>query len=162
MYDYSGLVYITTPPVFAYRGGLYKSGGNDQDQVIAVHKTENLVMSFPSLLALCKYAHVNNLLGCTQFDNNDSGFIVPSPVSLVAEASSVGLARLVTLCGSGPVLSQLALKRSSEIHRGYYIVDKLPLLGNDFETGAVSGIGPTCATKRPKIGGSVCDRCSSA
>lgn len=45
------------------------------------------------------------------------------PASLMEEASSVGLARLIKLCGSDPVMSVLALKRSAEIDWCNYVGD---------------------------------------
>lgn len=86
-------------------------------------------------LAACQYGHANLLLGYTQYDNHDSGFIVPLPVTLMEKASGVGFARLNTLCGADYVLSLLDLKRSSKIDWGYYIGDELLFLEYEFKTG---------------------------
>lgn len=66
---------------------------------------------------------------------------MPFPASLVEGASSIGITRLITLCGSDPVMSLLALKRSAVIDWGHHIGDELPFLGYDFET--VGGGFPT-------------------
>lgn len=77
----------------------------------------------------------NHSFGYTLFDNHDGSFIVPLPAALVEGASGVRFARLITLCGSGPELSLLALQRSSQIDWGHYTGDELPFLVYDFETG---------------------------
>lgn len=45
-YECSCLVYILTPPVFAYCKGFYLAGGSKRDRIIAIAKVENLVMCF--------------------------------------------------------------------------------------------------------------------
>lgn len=44
------------------------------------------------------------------------GFVVLFPASLIEEESTVGLARLLILCGTDPIMSQLALNRRAEIY----------------------------------------------
>lgn len=93
--------------------------------MIAIAKTGNLVMFLVSFLATCKYEHAEHSFGYTQFDTREGDFIVPFPTSLVKEASNAWLAMLITLCGSDPVMSPLALKRSAEFNWSQYIEDEL-------------------------------------
>lgn len=150
--NYQGflLFYVPSPPVFVYCRGLFQSGGNDCRQVTAVAKMENLAMAFASFFAACKYGHVYHSFGYTQFDNHGSGFILPLQPSFVEDVGGVGLARLITICGSHHVMSLLVLKRDSEIRRGRYIGDELPCLGHEFETGAISDTVATRATNFQK------------
>lgn len=49
-YECSRLLYVPTPPVFAYCSGFYMVGGNGREQIISIAKTEGLVMSFELFL----------------------------------------------------------------------------------------------------------------
>lgn len=68
---------------------------------------------------------------------------------------NVGLARLIFLCGSDPVMRLLALKRSLEVDCSQNVGDELPFLGFNFENGAVSDIVAKRASKHPEVGGEI-------
>lgn len=65
--------------MFAYCSGLCKAGGNDRDRVIAIAKTDSLVMFLAWFFSACKYGHADHPFGYTQYDAYDGGFIVPLP-----------------------------------------------------------------------------------
>lgn len=109
-YESFRLLYVPTLPIFAYFTGLFKAGGNDNDQVIAIAKTKHLVMFFASFFAVCKYGQVDHSFVYTQFDALEGGFTVPLLAALLEEASNVGLTVLIILCGSDTVMSFLILK----------------------------------------------------
>lgn len=54
-------------------------GGNDHDRVIAIAKSENLVMSLASFFAACKYEPADHSFGYTQSDTHKGAFNVPFP-----------------------------------------------------------------------------------
>lgn len=56
------------------------------------------------LSAAYKYDHADHYFGYAPFDAHEDGFIVPSLELLMEEASTVVLARLLTLCSSNPVM----------------------------------------------------------
>lgn len=62
-----------------------------------------------------KYGHAEHTLGYTQFEAHEGGFIALLQASLVEEACSIGLLRLVTVPDLDPVMSLSPLKRSSNI-----------------------------------------------
>lgn len=103
------------PLVFAYCSGSYLAGRNNRDRIIGIAKAESLVKYFPSFFAACKYGQAENFLGYAQFFLHEDGFIFPFPASLMEEASTVGLTRLLTLGGSHPVMSLIAVKWNAAI-----------------------------------------------
>lgn len=108
-----------------------------------------------SLFAAHEYGHDDHSFGYTHFNGHNGDPIEPLPTSLVEKASNIGVARLIMLCGSHLVHSLLAVRRSSEINYSHYLEEDLTFLGYDFETEAATNIVVTCATRRPKAGGSV-------
>lgn len=65
------------------------------------------IASFPTA---CEYGHDDPSSEYAQFDAHEGDSNVTQPVSLMEEASYVGLSRLITLCRTETVLSLLELK----------------------------------------------------
>lgn len=53
---------MATPPVFAYCSGLYPAVGSSLERIIAISKTENLVVPFVSFSLLASTATENHPL----------------------------------------------------------------------------------------------------
>lgn len=67
---------MPTPSVLAYCGGLYLAGGSDRELIIAIAKTEILVMYFASLFAAYMNECHERFFGYEQFDAHEGCFIV--------------------------------------------------------------------------------------
>lgn len=128
-------------------------GGNDRECVIFVAMKTTLVMCSAPIFDARIYRHTEHSIGFTQFDASEDAFIVPFPVSLLEEASGVGLARLITLCDSDSVVSPFAVKGIVKIDWSHYVGDRLPYLVYEFETEAVSDIFTTQAPRRSRESG---------
>lgn len=114
-------------PVFAFCSDLHVLGGNDCDRVISIAETNNLLLFFVCFFTACEYGPAEHYL---KFDVHEDGCIVTFPASSMEEASNVEFARMITLCGSDPLMRLLALKKSTEIDWGYYVGNEWPFLVN--------------------------------
>lgn len=85
------------------------AGWSDRDRVIAVAKTENILIYFKIVFAACKDEHVAHSFGFTQFDTHSGDFIVPLMAALFEDADKVGLVRVLSMCRVGPIKCLLAL-----------------------------------------------------
>lgn len=103
------------PTPFADCGGLCLAGGNDRERIIAMPKAENMVMCFALFFASCKYGHSERFFVYAQLAAHKGGVIVPFQASVMEEANTVELARLLKVCDSEPVMSFLVFKQSNEI-----------------------------------------------
>lgn len=118
--------------------------------MVGVIKTESLLISFASFSVTQMYGHAEQSICRTQFGVHKGGFIVPMPLSLTEEASSVTFTRLNTVCGFNSFVSLLASTQSAKINFVHYVVDEFPFLGHDFETGADHDISAIRAGKLVK------------
>lgn len=67
-YESCCFLFVPTLPVFAHRSGIYNAGENDRDCLIAIARTENLVVLLASFFCICKYVHADRLFVYTQLD----------------------------------------------------------------------------------------------
>lgn len=112
-------------------------------------------MCLASFFVSCKYGNAELSFVYIQFDTHDGGFIVSFPTSLIGEAGSTGLHRLLTLSGFDPVMSQLGFKLSAKIDWVHYVDDELSMLAYNFETEAVSDVVTTRVPECSKVSGEV-------
>lgn len=94
---------------------LYTASENDRDQDIIFAKTENFVMSFALIFAVCNDRHVTHAIGVTQFNNHSRGFHVFGTTALVEEADRVRLVEVLFFREDDPVKGFLSTQRSFEI-----------------------------------------------
>lgn len=99
------LLCVTARLDFVKRSGLYFVDRNDRERIIAIAKTENLVLCFESFFADCKYNSAKHPFWYPQFDVHGGWFIFLSPASLMEKASILGVVKLLISYIFDPVLS---------------------------------------------------------
>lgn len=102
-------------PIFAYVSVIHKASSDDAGRFLTNAHTEDLLMTLMSFLAACCDGPSGDSLGFEQFDCRHGGFIVLLPTGISPGSEIVGQYDEFSEAGLSPVLTILALPRSSEL-----------------------------------------------